>query len=318
MKIALVFVFVCLTICTIFGNVLVIRAVCKFSSLRTAANTILVSLSVADLLMVTVFISHVVVVNLKPAKSAQHLCGVTSMINLTLAAIIILHLALLSAERFTAIKFPLRYLSLVTHRQTLIASGTVWLWGVGISTILPLLIFGDEEKHVQIMEALTPCLHNSSRDDTAILRSNNVSAYLTFLLIALLVLPIATVIASYSYIIKVAYNQQKQIMNDESSSQAGQVTMKHEMKAARTVAIVVGLCLASYTPLVVMLSIRVASFNPETATPKKIFFTYLVASLNAVWNPVVYGWRNGNFRRSFKRLLKFGEWRALYWFPSST
>ncbi|XP_074618649.1 adenosine receptor A2a-like [Acropora palmata] len=216
-------------------------------------------------------------------------------------------LALLSVERFTAIKFPLRYRALVTHRRTLIASGTVWLWGIAVSTIPPLLISGDEETHVQIMEALTPCLHNSSRDNPAILRSNNVRAYLSFLLLALLVLPIATVIASYSYIIKVAYNQQKQIMNDESSSQAGQVTMKREMKAARTVAIVVGLCLASYTPLVVMLSIRVAPINPKTATPEKMFFTYLVASLNAVWNPVVYGWRNGNFRSSFKRLLKFGE-----------
>lgn len=307
MIIAFVFVLLCLTICTIFGNVLVIRAVCKFSSLRTAANTILVSLSVADLLMVTVFISRVVVMNLGPTNSAHHLCGVTSMINLTLTAIIILHLALLSVERFTAIKFPLRYRSLVTHRRTLIASGTVWSWGVGVSIIPPLLIFGDEETHVQIMEALTPCLHNSSRDNPAILRSNNVRAYLSFLLLALLVLPLATVIASYSYIIKVAYIQQKQIMNEESSSQAGQVTMKREMKAARTVAIVVGLCLASYSPLVVMLSIRVAPINPKTATPEKMYFTYLVASLNAVWNPVVYGWRNGNFRSSFKRLLKFGE-----------
>ena len=104
MIIAFVFVSLCLTICTIFGNVLVIRAVCKFSSLRTAANTILVSLSVADLLMVTVFISHVVIMNLQPTNSAHHLCGVTSMINLTLTAIIILHLALLSVERLTAIK----------------------------------------------------------------------------------------------------------------------------------------------------------------------------------------------------------------------
>ena len=46
-KIASVFVLVCLTVGTIFGNALVIRAVCKFSSLRTAANTILISLSVA-------------------------------------------------------------------------------------------------------------------------------------------------------------------------------------------------------------------------------------------------------------------------------
>ena len=306
-KIASVFVFVCLTVGTIFGNALVIRAVCKFSSLRTAANIILVSLSVADLLMVTVFILRVVMI-LGQKNSRYKLCELTLVINFTLTAIIILHLALISVERFTAIKFSLRYLSLVTHRRTLIASGTVWLWGLGVSIILPLLLFRDMETCWQIMKALTPCLNNSCQDN-AILHSNQyqVSTYLIFLLIALLVLPIATVIASYSYIIKVAYNQQKQIMSDESSSQAGQVNIKREMKAARTVAIVVGLCLASYTPLVIMLCIRVASINSTIAKPKPMFVTYCVASLNALWNPLVYGWRNENFRSSFKRLLKFRE-----------
>ena len=239
--------------------------------------------------MVTVFILRVVMI-LGRKNSCLKLCGVTSMISLTLTAIIILHLALISDLRFTAIKFSLRYLSLVTHRRTLIASGTVWLWGLGVSIIFPLVLFRDKEISLQIIKALTPCLNNSSQDN-AILHSNQyqVSTYLIFLLLALLALPIATVIASYSYIIKAAYNQQKQIMSDESSSQAGQVTMKREMKAARTVAMVVGLCLASYTPLVIMLCIRVASISSTIAKPKAMFVTNLVASLNAVWNPLVYG-----------------------------
>ena len=50
---------VLLIIATIFGNSLVIRAFYKFSSLQSASNTILVSLSVADILMTIAFILQI-------------------------------------------------------------------------------------------------------------------------------------------------------------------------------------------------------------------------------------------------------------------
>ena len=305
-KIVFVFLFVFLTISTIFGNMLVMKAVWKFSNLRTAANVILVSLSAADMLMVVVFILDIAMILTAGHKATpRKLCGVTSVINLALNSIVILHLALIGVERFIAIKFPLRYLSIVTPRRTLIASATVWLWGIGTYSIFPLFKVNDKEAFLEFLRALTPCLDAHSRDDI-IPETNPVRDYLIFLLTALLVLPIAMVIASYGYIIKVARKQQTQI-NAENTASAGNVAMKRELKATRTVSIVVGLCLASYMPLVVMLAIRLVNINSPAVERTKMIGAYLVASLNAVWNPLVYCWRNEDFRRSFKRLLECHE-----------
>ena len=54
-------------------------------------------------------------------------------------------------------------------------------------------------------------------------------------------------------IFNVPCKQRKQISQEQDNLQ---VSMKREMKAARTVAIVVGLCLASFVPLLVILCLR--------------------------------------------------------------
>ena len=133
MKVFVVCAHVILTIGTILGNVLVVRAFCTFSTLRrTASNIILVSLSVADTLMGVVFMLRIT--NILCPKLPPHLiCSVTSMLSLTFNSVIILHLALISVDRFIAVKFAMRYLSIVTNRRVLIASIAVWLWGIAVS-----------------------------------------------------------------------------------------------------------------------------------------------------------------------------------------
>ena len=63
------------------------------------------------------------------------------------------------------------------------------------------------------------------------------------LVITLLALPTVTILISYGYIIKVAFKQRRQISQEGESVQMGicSLAMKRETKAARTVAIVVGL-----------------------------------------------------------------------------
>ena len=294
-----------LTIGTILGNLLVIRAFSKFPNLRTASNSILVSLSFADLLMALVFLLHIT--NILSSKPSPHkLCGATSMLNLTFNCVIILHLALISVERFIAVKFSLRYHTIVTKRRALIASIVVWLYGIGVSLILPEPLRADGlEAFSEFLRALTPCFDQSFKEPF-VLESNSAKAYLTFLVLTLLVVPIALIVISYSYIFNVAWKQRKQISQEERNLQVVTLAMKREMKAARTVAIVVGLCLASFVPLLLVLYLR---FLTSTIVgPQHMQSTYLAASLNALWNPLIYCWRNENFRRSFKRLLRCNSW----------
>ena len=279
MKVIIVSLYAILTIGTIFGNLLVIITFWKFSNLRKASNSILVSLSVADMLMAVVFVLHITNI-LGPKTSPHQLCSATSMLNLTFNSIIILHLALISVERFIAVKFSLRYQSIVTNRRALIASIAVWLWGIGVCMVFPEPLKADGFKtFTQFLMALTPCFDHFN-NQPFILQSNSVKAYLIFLRMTLLVVPIAIVVISYSYMFNVACKQRKQISQEEGNLQ---VSMKREMKADRTVAIVVGLCLASFVPLLVILCLRF--LNPTIISSEHMYGTYFAASLNALWNP---------------------------------
>ena len=295
-KVVFVSLYAILTIGTIFGNLLVITAFWKFSNLRTVSNSILVSLSVADMLMAVVFVLHITKI-LGP-KTSHTLCNATTMLNLTFNSIIILHLALISVERFIAVKFSLRYQSIVTNRRALIASIVVWLWGIGVSMVFPQPLKADGfETFAEFLGALTPCFDHFN-NKPFILQSNSVKAYLVFLVMTLLVVPIGIVVISYSYIFNVACKQRKQISQEEGNLQ---VSMKREMKAARTVAVVVGLCLASFVPLLVILCLRV--LTSTIVRPQYLYGTYFAASLNALWNPLIYCWRNESFRTNVKGLL---------------
>ena len=246
------------------------------------------------------FILHIANIIIGKESHPRVVCSLASSFNLTFNSIIILHLALISIERFIAIKFALRYHTIVTYRRAIIASIVVWLWGIMVSFGFPQALKTDGLRTFkEFLQALTPCFDR--HHEPFILKSASVTAYLVFLVTSLMLVPILIILISYSYIFTVACKQRRQIQ-DENNLQ-GELAMKREMKGARTVAIVVGICLVSFIPLLVVLCLR---FLTSTSIREhQLYMVYLVASLNACWNPLIYCWRNENFRSSFKKLLKW-------------
>lgn len=295
MKALVVAVYVIITIVTICGNTMVIRAFHKFSSLRNASNIILVSLSVAGISMLVPFILHIATFLVGKKVLPHQLCVPASIINLTLIGIVILHLTLISVERFIAVKFAMTYHTIVTNRRTIIASTLAWLWGICALNVLPEAFRAAGKGAFQdYHKGLTSCFHHPHART-----EHFVTPYLFFLMVTMLVVPIVIIIASYGYVVRIASKQRQQINDMNHRNLATRI---HEMKAAYTVAIVVGTCLVSFIPLVVVLCLN---FLTSTSIgPKQMYPVYAVASLNACWNPMIYCWRNQNFRNSFKRLLK--------------
>ena len=127
-KIILISIHVFLIIVSVFGNCLVLKAFHKFPSLRTASNVILVSLCAADSLIAITYIPRIIlIITLRDEPWRNVLCMASAWFSFLLLSVIILHLALISFERLIAVKFPLRYKSIVTNRRALIAAIAVWL-----------------------------------------------------------------------------------------------------------------------------------------------------------------------------------------------
>ena len=134
-----------ITIIALVGSYFVLRAFHKFRNLRTASNNILVSLSIADGLLAIPLILDIIQLCLKynaavrPHMRMHILKEVDGTITLFLLSVIVLHLTLMSSERFIAIKFALRYQALVTKRRSRIVSIAMWLWALVVTIALPSL-----------------------------------------------------------------------------------------------------------------------------------------------------------------------------------
>ena len=300
---------------TIFGNTLVFRAFYKFPSLRTASNIILVSLSAADSLTVLPFILHISFIALSFEKSGtstnnQWLCKASAWLSLVLASVIILHLALISVERVIAVKYPLRYHTIVTNRRVVIASITMWLWAAAVTLLFPQVLRADSSGNAyeRLYKAFHPCFKDQERESRRGSKapSSARDSYQIFLVISLLAIPIVIILSSYGYVFVVARKHRRQIREQQGEEQ-GVSTWKSELKGAYTLGIVVAVCLSSFLPLLVVTSCRVfGSRHLVRSLGKGLkFIVYdLALGLNACLNPLIYAWRHEKFKNAFRQLLR--------------
>ena len=300
---------------TIFGNTLVFKAFYKFPSLRTASNIILLSLSVADSLTVLPFVFHISFIALSlqksgPSTSIQWLCNSSAWLSLVLASVIILHLALISVERVIAVKYSLRYHTIVTYSRVLIASITVWLWAFGVTVVFPLALRADSsgDAYEKLHKAFHPCYidgqlscHRHGQRRPSSVRDS----YQIFMVISLLAIPILIILSSYGYVFVVARKHRKQIRDQHDTE--GVSTWRSELKGAYTLGIVVGICLSSFVPLLLVTSCRVFRSRDLVRSVDSWlkFIVYDMAlGLNACLNPLIYAWRHEKFKNAFRQLLR--------------
>ena len=295
-------------VAALFGNYLMLRAFHKFQNLRTASNVILASLSIADGLLGIPSILDIIYLSL--SVEAEHRSGILRKISASstflLMSVIILHLALISLERSIAVRFALRYHIIVTNRRALIVSIAMWLWAVVVIIVFPKVLKASSDDFEQLRQAMNP--YSETRKEPP----NDgppplTQGYLVFQMITLLVIPLFIILCSYSYIFIVSNRHRKQI-REQADISGLQQRIKHEMKGARTLAVVIAVCLLSIIPLLVVTCLRFFGKLSECGHPERRpykFIVYDVATgLNAICNPLIYGWKNKEFRRAFVKVLK--------------
>ena len=257
----------------IVTNSVVLVAIWKTSSLHTPGNMLLCNLAVSDLavglLIQPLFILKTLqrlVVNddiLSSVSKTKDIAGIC------LCGVSFLTFTAISLDRMIALKFHLRYNSLVTMNKTALAIAAIWTVSGFSSSAKPL------KAH-----ALYPVF----------------GLIIVFCLVANFF--------AYFEVYRVVIRHQGQIHSQMQvmSANAGQgMRFKQLRRSAVTVFYVYCLFLLCYLPYIATLVADVfvrTSFGKYYAVPTTIVF------LNSALNPVMYFWRQSNIRQAVKRILK--------------
>ena len=297
-----------ITIIALLGSYFVIRAFHKFRNLRTASNNILVSLSIADGLLAIPLILDIIQLCLKynaaicPHMRMHILKEVDGTITLFLLSVIVLHLTLMSSERFIAIKFALRYQAIVTKRRARIVSIAMWLWALVVNVAVPEVLQRATGKDFKKLRRQMTANNNTSQ-------VLHIRWHLVFQAVSMFLVPLLIILCSYTYIFIVSYKQ-RQHVREQGRDVPGMPTIKHQMKGARTLAIVVALCLLSIIPMLAVTFLRVfrgilIGGRYHQKLLKQILYD-VAMFVNAICNPLIYGWKNEEFRNAPRKMLKWG------------
>lgn len=109
-----------LTVVTICGNLFVVVSVIYFRQLHTPTNWLILSLSVADMLVGILIFPLTMEFSPDICRYNEDLfCNLRGMFNMLLCTASILNLCFIAVDRYCAICHPLKYRSKITHHVVL-------------------------------------------------------------------------------------------------------------------------------------------------------------------------------------------------------
>lgn len=247
---------------TVVLNALVMIAVKTKSRLRATKSNILLALLASTDFLVGAAIQppFIVVIILLLSDQPVGYCLLKFLTrvlpSLTIASLF--HLALISGERYLAMKHPFAYINIVTESRLLIASVLVYV--------------------------LSFCVQFFSLVDQSILvLLSNIS----------FALPLVFIIFCHVKVYFVTRRHEKQIAGQQVTQEARQQCVKNR-KALKLTSIVLGVLLVCFIPMGVMITLS-SNYAKNEITLETLFkyflFAFSMALMNSFLNPLIYSIR---------------------------
>ncbi|XP_066506301.1 trace amine-associated receptor 6-like [Hoplias malabaricus] len=289
---AYIFLFIvlsCISVCTVFLNLLVIISISHFKQLHTPTNLIILSLAAADLL-VGLIVMPVNIMQL--IDSCWYLgnlvCSMFSVVSPLSMLASVFSLVLIAVDRYIAVCDPLLYPSRVTIYKMSAYVALGWSFG-----LLYTIIF------INVNDLLPPYTTTKCYGECFLVVKH--SLVLTDLVISLLT-PCSVILVLYGLIFKVARRQAKAVKavkNGASNKKGAKVLGSSQTKAAKKLSIIIFVYLACWIPF------YLSPLSSEIMISSSVVWTvfgwlmYINSSVNPLIYAIFYSW----FRESTKYIL---------------
>ncbi|XP_034418056.1 trace amine-associated receptor 8a-like [Cyclopterus lumpus] len=266
-------------------NLLVIISISHFRQLHSPTNLLILSLAVSD---------FVVGLLLMPVESSLKeacwflgdlMCALYRVLDYIITVSSARNMVLISVDRYLAICDPLRYNTRVTLDRTKICVCLFWF----SSVLYSILILMDSLRH--------PESQNSCYGE-CVLVFNWITGSVD--LVLTIIAPITVIIVLYMRIFVVAVSQAQamrtHIVSVTQRRPVGVTAKKSELKAARTLGVVVIVFLICLSPLY---------FSAALDQSRSLTFETWLFYFNSCLNPLIYAFFYPWFRKSMKLIITF-------------
>ncbi|XP_068186306.1 trace amine-associated receptor 13c-like [Antennarius striatus] len=284
----------CVSLTTVTLNLLVIISITHFRELHTPTNLFLLSLAVSDLL-VGFLLMPVEIIYIETCWFlGDILCTLYYVVDYIITSASVANMVLISFDRYVAICDPLHYTARVTKRKAEICVFLCWF----CSIIYRILLLND---HLEKPGKSNSCLGE------CVVVINNIAGVID--LVFTFIIPIVIIISLYVKIFVVALSQIRAVRAHNAAvplQRSGvQIAKKAELKAARTLGIVVAVFLICFCPYFYpALTGEEISVSASSAA-----FDIWLAHFNSCLNPVIYAFFYPWFRKSLRLILTFQIWK---------
>uniref|UniRef100_A0A8C7Y5R2 Adrenoceptor alpha 1D n=1 Tax=Oryzias sinensis TaxID=183150 RepID=A0A8C7Y5R2_9TELE len=307
----------------IVGNILVILSVVCNKQLQTVTNFFIVNLAIADLLVSIIVLPFSASLEVLGCwMFGRVFCNVWAAVDVLCCTASILSLCMISIDRYIGVKHCLKYPSIMTERKAVAILVLVWVSSLVIS-VGPLLGWKEPPPVDESICRIT-------EEPGYALFSSLFSFYLPLLVILIMYFRVYVVARRTTKSLEAGVKRERDksvevvlrihcrsVLGDarpasskssknhpfRSSLSVRLMKFSREKKAAKTLAVVVGMFIVCWLPFFLFLPI--GSFFPALKPSETVFkVVFWLGYFNSCINPMIYPCSSKEFQRAFIRLLK--------------
>ncbi|KAM4709550.1 alpha-1D adrenergic receptor [Discoglossus pictus] len=304
----------------IVGNIMVILSVACNRQLQTVTNYFIINLAIADLLLSTTVLPFSATLEVLGFWAFGRIfCDIWAAVDVLCCTASIMSLCIISIDRYVGVKYSLKYPTIMTEKKAVIILILLWVSSMVIS-IGPLLGWKEppppDDRDCSITEEPGYALFSSL-----------FSFYLPLLVILVMYFRVYIVARRTTKSLEAGVKKERNksmevvlrihcrsVMEDSNTNSRNKHTFRsslsvrllkfsREKKAAKTLAIVVGVFILCWLPFFLILPL--GSFFPSLKPSESVFkVIFWLGYFNSCVNPIIYPCSSKEFKRAFIRLLR--------------